>query len=224
MPWITQRVADRLLDRHRRVERGVGVLEDHLQVGAELAQLAAVRGSATSTSPRRGRGSGSRRRSRGPGRAGPGPAWSCRCRTRRPARAPRRGCSVRLTPSTALTVPVSRPNSRDERAAAAAGSAPRGRRCRSSRRARAGVRQPGSGFVGNGRSPPAAAAAARPVGRAATSPCARSAAQHWAPAPGRQRSVEPAHGVAQTCIASGQRGWKRQPGGGSTRSGGAPGM
>ncbi len=34
-----QRVADRLLDRHRRVEGSVRVLEDHLQVGPELAEL-----------------------------------------------------------------------------------------------------------------------------------------------------------------------------------------
>ena len=39
-PVDHQRVADRLLDGHRRVERGVRVLEDHLEVGAQLAQLA----------------------------------------------------------------------------------------------------------------------------------------------------------------------------------------
>ena len=32
------------------------------------------------------------------------------------------------------------------------------------------------------------------------------------------------HSSAQTFIASGQRGWKRQAGGGCTRSGGAPGI
>ena len=37
-----QRVADRLLDGHRRVERGVRVLEDHLEVGAQPAQLGAA--------------------------------------------------------------------------------------------------------------------------------------------------------------------------------------
>jgi hypothetical protein len=34
-----ERVPDLLHDRHGRVERGVGVLEDHLQVGAQLAEL-----------------------------------------------------------------------------------------------------------------------------------------------------------------------------------------
>ena len=34
-----ERVPHPLLDRHRRVERRAGVLEDHLQVGAQLAQL-----------------------------------------------------------------------------------------------------------------------------------------------------------------------------------------
>ena len=39
-PWISQRMADRLLDRHRRVQRGVRVLEDDLHAPAERAELA----------------------------------------------------------------------------------------------------------------------------------------------------------------------------------------
>ena len=101
-----QRVPDRLLDGHRRVERGVGVLEDHLQVacGARAAPAAEL---GDDRSPRSGRGRRSRRRCWAPGRAARGRACVLPLPdSRRPGRAPRRGRSVRLTPSTALTVPA----------------------------------------------------------------------------------------------------------------------
>ena len=44
MPWTRSGVRHRLLDGHRRVERGVGVLEHHLDDAAELAQLGAGSG------------------------------------------------------------------------------------------------------------------------------------------------------------------------------------
>ena len=38
MPWMTQRLGDQVADAHARIERGEGVLEDHLDVAAHALQ------------------------------------------------------------------------------------------------------------------------------------------------------------------------------------------
>ena len=158
---------------------------------------------------------GSSPRSRAPGRAARDPAWTCRCRSRRPAPRPRRGRSSRLTPSTALTVPVSRPNSLRQ------GPAPQLEVHREVAHLDQGgrARSGSSGFVGNGQlllleRLRAARPGSGPPGRPAST------------RRGRRRDARCRSGSwsAQTFIASGQRGWNRHPSGGSTRSGGAPGM
>ena len=87
MPWTRERLGDDLAHRHARVERAVGVLEDHLHPAAHRAQLGVVerrRGPA----PRRGPGRWSAARAAGCS----GRWWSCRSRTRRrgPSVSPRR--------------------------------------------------------------------------------------------------------------------------------------
>ena len=98
-----QRLADDLADPVARVERRVGVLEDHLHLAAQRLHLAALQA----------------RRSPGP-RTGPSPRWARRswriARHRvdlpqpdsptRPSVSP--SLTVRLTPSTARTRPTSR--------------------------------------------------------------------------------------------------------------------
>ena len=125
------------------------------------------------------------RRSPGPARAAPAPAWTCRCRSRRPVPRPRRGCSCRLMPSTALTVPVSRPNSRasvpprrpkctDEVADVDDGSAP------------VVVPVVVSGFVGNGQLLLLRAAAVPPAGISSFGPTS----QHSTRPPPRSLDVD----------------------------------
>ena len=53
MPWIEQRLGDEVADAHARIERGVGVLEDHLDVAAD--RLASPRGRARAVARRRSR-------------------------------------------------------------------------------------------------------------------------------------------------------------------------
>ena len=85
-----QRLADDVADRHARVERGVGVLEDHLHVPAQRPQRRAgagwpgrralARWKWTLPAGRLERAQDAARR-----------RWSCRSRIRRPAPASRRG-------------------------------------------------------------------------------------------------------------------------------------
>ena len=98
-----QRVADDLPDPLARVERGVGVLEDHLHLAPQRPHLACARGR-RSPGPRSDRARGrleqlQDRRGRGS---------TCRSPTRRPGRASRPRADVRLTPSTARTWSTSR--------------------------------------------------------------------------------------------------------------------
>ena len=81
----------RLADGHARVERGVGVLEDHLQRSPALDAAAARH----RTGCGRSRGARCRRR-RGPG-------WTCPSPTLRPAPRRSRPAPSRLTRSTAVT-------------------------------------------------------------------------------------------------------------------------
>ena len=88
MPWIDQRLGDEVADRHARVERGVGVLEDHLHVAAHRPCI--------SSRPRPGGLRPSMAMSPLPGdQAERAPCrWStCRSRIRRPAPASRRARS-----------------------------------------------------------------------------------------------------------------------------------
>ena len=126
----------------------------------------------------------------------------------------------RSTPSTALTTRAFRPNRREN-------APPCSWKCTERSSMSRTVSDSGpdkrstSGFVGNGDLLPLAAAPARSRVRRLARPSLKSAAQHWARLPpwcSRSTGCR----LAQIFIASGQRGWKRQPGGGSTRSGGAP--
>ena len=77
-----------------------------------------------------------------------------------------------------------------------------------------------SGFVGNGQLLLLEGRGARRRGLEAVG----AAQPALDPAARRRLGARPGCCVAQTFMASGQRGWNRQPSGGSTRSGGAPGM
>ena len=79
------RLGDDLADGHARIERGVGILEDHLHLLAHRRHLVALE-AARCRCPR----SGSRRRSGRRAAAPAGRAWTCRNRTRPPAPASRR--------------------------------------------------------------------------------------------------------------------------------------
>ena len=146
------------------------------------------------------------------GRAASGRASSCRCPTRRRARAPRPCAGRSETPSTARTDPASRPTQPVDEAAA-----DRVVRLQVADRDERLVR---SGFV----------CIARCSSRSSGGGLARRDLRLRAVQPARRRAGRPraapraAACAAQTAIASGQRGWKRQPGGGSIRFGGAPGM
>ena len=108
------RLGDALADRHPRVERGVGVLEDHLQ----RAPPAAARGTGSPSSRIRppcdraqaDRGAGQRR--------------LAASRTRPPGRRPAPAGTVRLTPSTAVKGRRACRSGRSRRRSAARSSAP----------------------------------------------------------------------------------------------------
>ena len=159
---------------------------------------------------------GSRASGGGPGRAGRDPASSSRCRTPPRGRGPRPLRSWNVTPSTALTT-----RRRRRRGGSAscrrARSGPRGHGRRGSSRRR---RWPGqwaaSGFVGNADLLPHQGLRTA-AGTNSSGPCN----QH-ATATGDRDLL--GSRSRHTCMASGQRGWNRQPGGGSTQSGGAPAM
>ena len=198
------------------VERGVRVLEDHLDVAAgSRAARRRAHASAMSCVLEEDRA----RRSRAPGRAARGPASTCRCRSRRPARRPRRGRSVRLTPSTALTVPVSRPNSR-------ASVPPRRSKCtdrsrdvdRSGRPRWRGRRaQASSATVSSSCSSGCGPARRDLVLRARQPALDATAAGRRSMSTGFLRRRRPSS-------PPGSGGGSGSPSGGSTRSGGAPGM
>ena len=126
----------------------------------------------------------------------------------RPSTSPRRMSSE--TPSTALTIAGL---ASDEPVGEAAADRVVGLAGRGSRRA--GLvrlhRRP--------RSPRARAVAAAGTGSGRLGPCSQQNTRR----PSASR-CSTGSSSAQTCIASGQRGWKRQPGGGSIRFGGAPGI
>jgi hypothetical protein len=84
---------------HARVERGEGILEDHLDGQRRLA-----RGDAAVAPHRLAVEDGECPRSVAGCRPPCARAWTCRSRTRRPARRPRPAPTVRSTPSTACTV------------------------------------------------------------------------------------------------------------------------
>ena len=117
-----------------------------------------------------------------------------------------------MTPSTAFTEPASRPIRRRRKR-----SAQREVHCRSRTRQRRRSATCGSGFVGNAR-------LLRSSG--ACSPGGISSSRRAASTHALRSGRAPSAGLRRRRprIASGQRGWNRQPGGGSTRSGGAPGM
>ena len=98
-----QRLGDEVADAHARIERGVGVLEDHLHVAAH--RLALARGRARAGCARRSRC----RRCRARGRRAPWRWSTCRSRIRRPAPASRSAAIEKLTPSTAWTRRSTRP-------------------------------------------------------------------------------------------------------------------
>ena len=100
MPWISSGSATRSPTAHARIERGVGVLEDHLHVAAH--RLARARGRARRDCGRRSRC----RRRRAPGRPAPWRSSTCRSRTRRPAPASRSAAIEKQTPSTACDAAV----------------------------------------------------------------------------------------------------------------------
>ena len=209
-PWICSGCADRRLDRHRRVQRGVRVLEDHLQLCAACARSSrfAQPDDVLALELDRARRSGAR------GRAARGRAWSCRCPTRRRGRAPR-PCSDRSeTPSTALTGAASAPIRR-------APKRPAQREVDlevADLEERVGV---GHVYASSATAISSRSSGASPA-RGDLGPRRRAASTRRG-CPGR--GAAPRRQLAQhTRIASGQRGWKRQAGGGSTRSGGAPGM
>ena len=90
-----QRLGDALADRHPRVQRRVGVLEDHLQgtgPAAHRDRLAVEQDLAAVPRCEPDRGAGQR--------------WTCRTRTPPPARRPGPTGTVRLTPSTAVLLAV----------------------------------------------------------------------------------------------------------------------
>ena len=99
---------------------------------------------------------------------------------------------------------------------------PAGRRsCRgsSSTSCRSRTETSGSGFVCNARAPRARARRSRPAG--SPTPARAASTGRGGRAPG---ATSIGCFRAHTRIASGQRGWKRQPAGGSIRFGGAPGI
>ena len=209
-PVDLQRVADRLLDRHRRVERGVRVLEDDLHPrGGRPAARARC-------SPAMSRPSNSDAAPPSParGRAAPAERRLAAARLARRARAPRPSRRSSETPSTAWTAaPVAAEQPVEERAAESSStSSARGRETSGSAVRAHASSATASSSRSSGSVPPAGISSLRPV-----QPAERRAGPDRAAS---RSGREPAH----TCIASGQRGWKRQPLGGVDQVGGAPGM
>ena len=98
MPWTSGASPTMSATLQPRVERGVGVLEDHLRAQLGLARLGARAGSGG-----RARARASCPRSAAGCRRPCGRAWTCRSRSRRPAPPPRPWRTERSTPSTAWT-------------------------------------------------------------------------------------------------------------------------
>ena len=129
----------------------------------------------------------------------------------RPTTSPRPERQVHVR-RTAFTVPVSRPNSR-------AKLPPRSPKCTDRSLMSMMVSVAVSGFVGN-----AQLLLLQRLGAALAGSAPRAPPASTRPVPRRVARRRPGSAYGHTCIASGHRGWKRQPSGGSTRSGGAPGM
>ena len=124
------------------------------------------------------------------------------------ARAPRRARRSKLTPSTAFTEPASRPRSRSTKRAAQREVDLQVADLEQRVACRPPALQASSATAISSRS----SGSVPPGGicvRRAVQPAARRAA------PPAARDLDRVLRSAQTCIASGQRGWKRQPGGGS---------
>ena len=128
------------------------------------------------------------------------------------------GITSRFTPSSALTDPTERPNSRPT------ADPPRAKCTDRSVNDKIGVRESVC-FLAPGQASSATSTSSCTSG----APFGRRSANRVAAdgIPLRDRRADPSVTgslSAQIAIACGQRGWNRQPGGGSPRSGGAPGI